>query len=52
VPWFAGLRDVLPASTVLCLAALPAAARGAARELNLTVARPIAATFDFNADAS
>ena len=33
------LRDVLPALTVLCLAALPAAARDAARELNPTVSR-------------
>ena len=46
------LRDVLPASTVLCLAALPAIARGVARQLNPSVAGPIAATFDFNADAN
>jgi hypothetical protein len=46
------LLDVLPASTVLCLAALPAAAGGAARELNPTAAGPIAAPFDFNADAN
>jgi hypothetical protein len=46
------LRDVSPASTVLCLAALPAIARGVARELNPSVAGPIAATFDFNADAN
>jgi hypothetical protein len=45
-------RDVLPALTVLCLAALPAAARDAARELNPTVSRADSRTFDFNADAN
>ncbi|UPK03628.1 hypothetical protein [Bradyrhizobium sp. 170] len=46
------LRGVLPASTALCPAALPAVARGAARELNPTAAGLIAAILDFNADAN